>query len=197
MVPARPVAAAVDVRVRVGGSPGVSSSPAEMPKPALLWAVLPRIVWLATATEMPLSAFWFAVLPSMSAPPTATPSASNAPPSSEMPEPPVRLAMLFVTDHADAVAELDPGLERVGGVVAVDDQTVRVRGVDARRVVAEVAVLDRAAARVRDDDAAVGLPVREDAVDLDPVRVLHDHARVAVPDEDAAEHACCRASPGG
>ena len=37
-------------------------------------------------------------------------------------------------------------------------------------------------------DAAVRLLVRQDAVDLDPVRVLHDHAGVAVPDEDAAAH---------
>ena len=151
----------------------------------------------ATAIEMPLSAFSLAVLPSISAPPTALPSASNAPDSTEMPEPPLWLAMLFRDDHVDAVAELDAGLQRVRDVVVLDDQAVRARGVDARRVVAQVAVLDRAVVGVREDDAAVRLLVGQDAVDLDPVRVLHDDAGVAVPDEHAAADDRSRAIPGG
>ena len=48
-----------------------------------------------SATAMPAPSFSLAVLPSTMPVPTGRPSASNAVPSTEMPVPPVRLAVLL------------------------------------------------------------------------------------------------------
>ena len=92
----------------------------------------------------------------------------------------MRLAVLSHDLDVDAVADLETGRQRVGGVVVLDDEVVRVRRLDAGRVEAQVAVADHGVVGVVEHDAAVRLLVGDDVDHLVAVGVEDDHAGVAV-----------------
>ena len=191
-----PVAAAVDVRARERLAGHSGFSPASMPKPALLCASLSRIVWPPSATAMPsLAVLVGACCPRSAAPPTGSPSASKSAPSSAMPAPPARCAMLSRIRMPTPSPISKPVWRLSEASLSSTSRWLVSRRLDAARVEAQVAVAHLGVVRVVEHDAAVGLLVRRDADDLVAVGVVDDHAGVAVAVVRRRPRRGCGASP--